>query len=51
MNEMLNELHEEVAAIYRWFAKEAGPGVRVREEGHLARLWALIDQLEAQGEH
>ena len=33
---MLNELHEEVAAIYRWFAKEAGPNVRVREEGHLA---------------
>ena len=49
MNEMLNELHEEVAAIYRWFAKEA-PGVHVREEGHLAQLWALIDQLEAQGE-
>ena len=51
MNEMLNELHEEVAAIYRWFAREAGPTVRVREEGQLAQLWALIDQLEAQGEH
>ena len=47
MNE--NELHEEVAAIYRWFAKEA-PGVKVREEGRLASLWALIDQLEAQDE-
>ena len=49
MNEMLNELHEEVAAIYRWFAKEA-PGVQVREEGHLASLWALIDQLEDECE-
>ena len=38
----LEEVENELSAIYQWFAKEA-PGVVVREEGHLADLWAIAD--------
>ena len=38
----LEETENEIAGIYCWFAREA-PGVVVREEGHLAALWALAD--------
>jgi hypothetical protein len=38
----LEQAENEIAAIYRWFAQEA-PGVTVREEGHLANLWAVAD--------
>lgn len=40
----LNEVENEIAGIYRWFSQEA-PGVSVREEGHLAQLWAVADRL------
>lgn len=45
----LSEIENEIAGIYRWFAKEA-PGVVVREEGTLERLWAVADTLYAQEE-
>lgn len=38
-------LHEQIAQIYRWWADEA-PGVTPQETGHLADLWAHVDQLE-----
>lgn len=38
----LEEAENEISSIYRWFAQEA-PGVAVREEGHLAQLWAFVD--------
>lgn len=38
----LEETENEIAGVYRWFAREA-PGVRVQEEGHLAQLWAVAD--------
>lgn len=38
----LEETESEISGIYRWFAAEA-PGVVVREEGHLAQLWAVAD--------
>lgn len=38
----IESVEREIAATYIWFAKEA-PGVIVREEGHLADLWAVAD--------
>lgn len=34
----LQEIEDEIAHVYRWFAAEA-PGVRVQEHGRLAQLW------------
>lgn len=45
----LEETENEIAGIYRWFATEA-PGVTVREEGHLAALWAVADDYYAKEE-
>ena len=38
----LADIENEIAAIYRWFAKQA-PGVVVQEAGTLADLWAIFD--------
>lgn len=43
----LDEVENEIASIYRWFAHEA-PGVTVREEGHLAQLWSIADAYYAE---
>lgn len=42
MKPTLETAENEIASIYRWFAHEA-PGVTVKEEGHLAQLWAFVD--------
>lgn len=38
----LDEIHEEIAEIYHWFA-QASPGVRPQETGRLGALWSLHD--------
>lgn len=43
----LDTVHEEIAEVYRWFAREA-PGVTPREEGVLGALWALADALHEE---
>lgn len=40
----INEVENEIAGIYHWYAKEA-PGVTPIETGHLANLWALADRI------
>jgi hypothetical protein len=41
MNE--EQAHAELAATYKWFAKES-PGTVVQEVGTVAALWAIIDR-------
>lgn len=38
-----DQLDFEIAETYRWFAKKA-PGVKVKEHGRLAKLWAEFDR-------
>lgn len=38
----LDEIHEEIAEIYHWWARNA-PGVTPLEDGRLGALWALHD--------
>lgn len=43
----LEQVEQEIYETYQWFAHEA-PGVTVREEGHLGRLWAVADAYYAK---
>ena len=43
----LDEVHNDIAAIYRWWAVKA-PGVTPVEAGELGALWALADILHEE---
>ena len=43
----LDEVHEDIAAIYKWWAVKA-PGVTPRESNELGALWALADILHEE---
>jgi len=43
----LSEVEAEIAAYYRWFARQA-PGVTPKEVGRLAQLWRIADGLYAK---
>lgn len=43
----LDEAHEQISAIYKWFAQQA-PGVTPQETGELRSLWAIADQLHEE---
>lgn len=43
----LDEVHDEIANIYKFFAV-AAPGVTPQEEGTLGSLWALADHLHEE---
>lgn len=45
----LDEIHDEIAEHYRFFAKER-PGVWPQETGRLGALWRLHDILVEEGQ-
>lgn len=42
----IEQVEYEIKSIYTWYAEQA-PGVTPQEQGPLADLWALADQLYA----
>lgn len=44
----LEEVEQAIYEHYQFFAREA-PGVWPREEGHLANLWAVADEMYRDG--
>lgn len=46
----LDEVHEEINGIYRFFAV-AAPGVTPVETDHLGALWSIADRLHVEEEN